>query len=52
MRAGSPLPEKIEIALDSTDSIRVPDIYSEYEIGTELDIEMRQVSQYSFVTLE
>ena len=42
VRDGPNLPEVIEIAADSSESIILADIYSQYEIATELDIKMRQ----------
>ena len=53
VRDGDPLPSSIEIAQGEVFRLRVPHIYSEFTIGTTLNINLRQgVSTYlDFVSI-
>ena len=54
VRDGDPLPSSLEVAQGEVIRLSVPHIYSEFEIGTTLAINLRQAAstQHDFVTIE
>lgn len=49
VREGDPLPETIELALGSTQTLDLPHIYAKYAIGNTLKIDIRQAPSQPFV---